>query len=65
MLQATSYHIHRWDDETHFYKKSLSMTFRSVTPEEHTEKVAKFFSRGFYRYAFFPKHAGAGSLWGS
>jgi len=41
-IGGTVYEIHRWDDETHFYKK---ITIRDVTlrtPEKHTEKVAKF-----------------------
>ncbi len=38
----TVYDIHRWDDETHFYKK-ITVTDPSLTkPLENTEKVAKF-----------------------
>ena len=38
----TTYRIHRWDDETHFYKK-ITVTDDSLTePLEYTEKVAKF-----------------------
>jgi SAM-dependent methyltransferase len=41
-IEGTTYDIHRWDDETHFYKK---MTIRDASlkkPLEFTEKVAKF-----------------------
>jgi SAM-dependent methyltransferase len=39
---GTTYEIHRWDDENHFYKK-ITITDASLTaPEEYTEKVAKF-----------------------
>jgi SAM-dependent methyltransferase len=41
-VAGTSYRIHRWDDETHFYKKITINDVSLVTPEEHTEKVAKF-----------------------
>jgi len=38
----TSYEIHRWDDDTHFYKK-ITVTDASLhSPIEYTEKVAKF-----------------------
>ena len=41
-IGETSYEIHRWDDDTHFYKK-LTVTDPSLlTPLEYTEKVAKF-----------------------
>lgn len=41
-VAGTSYRIHRWDDETHFYKKITINDVLLVTPEEHTERVAKF-----------------------
>ena len=38
----TVYDIHRWDDETHFYKK-ITVTDPSLTkPFENTERVSKF-----------------------
>lgn len=38
----TTYDIHRWDDEAHFYKK-ITVTDASLKePIIHTEKVAKF-----------------------
>ena len=41
-IDETMYDIHRWDDETHFYKK-ITMTDPSLAnPIEFTEKVAKF-----------------------
>lgn len=41
-IGETVYAIHRWDDETHFYKK-ITVTDPSLTrPLEYTEKVAKF-----------------------
>ena len=41
-VDETTYAIHRWDDETHFYKK-ITVTDPSLTkPIEYTEKVAKF-----------------------
>ena len=41
-VAGTSYQIHRWDDETHFYKKIIITDASLIVPEEHTEKVAKF-----------------------
>lgn len=41
-VAGTAYHIHRWDDETHFYKKITINDVSLTAPEEHTEKVAKF-----------------------
>jgi len=38
----TSYEIHRWDDESHFYKRIIITDPSLKTPEEHTERVAKF-----------------------
>jgi 2-polyprenyl-3-methyl-5-hydroxy-6-metoxy-1,4-benzoquinol methylase len=41
-LGETIYDIHRWDNDTHFYKK-ITVTDPSLTkPIEYTEKVAKF-----------------------
>lgn len=41
-LDGTVYEIHRWDDESHFYKK-IAVTDPSLTePLQYTEKVAKF-----------------------
>jgi len=41
-VAGTSFHIHRWDDESHFYKKIVIHDVSLIIPEEHTEKVAKF-----------------------
>lgn len=41
-IAGTSFEIHRWDDEEHFYKKMIITDASLVTPEEHTEKVVKF-----------------------
>ena len=41
-LDETLYEIHRWDDETHFYKKITVHDPILETPIEFTEKVAKF-----------------------
>lgn len=38
----TLYHIHRWDDATHFYKKITVQDPQLPVTVEHTEKVAKF-----------------------
>lgn len=38
----TAYEIHRWDDETHFYKKIIVTDSSLIQPIEYTEKVAKF-----------------------
>lgn len=41
-IDGTHYSIHRWDDETHFYKK-ITVTDASIKePLQYTEKVAKF-----------------------
>ncbi|MBC7873576.1 MAG: class I SAM-dependent methyltransferase [Ferruginibacter sp.] len=41
-IGETIYTIHRWDDETHFYKK-ITVTYPSLAqPLDYTEKVAKF-----------------------
>ena len=39
---ATEYHIHRWDDEDHFYKKITVKDPAAPAPVEYTEKVTKF-----------------------
>jgi len=41
-LGTTHYSIHRWDDETHFYKKIVVIDPLLPKPFESTEKVAKF-----------------------
>ncbi len=41
-VSGTSYEIHRWDDDNHFYKKIIITDASLKTPEEHTERVAKF-----------------------
>jgi SAM-dependent methyltransferase len=38
----TLYDIHKWDDETHFYKKITISDPSLSKPIEHTEKVCKF-----------------------
>ncbi|MGZ8511388.1 MAG: class I SAM-dependent methyltransferase [Chitinophagaceae bacterium] len=38
----TEYEIHRWDDDTHFYKKIRIEDPSLISPLEFTEKVAKF-----------------------
>jgi SAM-dependent methyltransferase len=41
-ISGTKYDIHRWDNETHFYKK-ITVTDASLSkPFEYTEQVAKF-----------------------
>ncbi|MEN9548720.1 MAG: hypothetical protein RIR12_1311 [Bacteroidota bacterium] len=42
VIDGTTYHIHRWHNETHFHK-TISVTDASLAePMEHREKVAKF-----------------------
>lgn len=41
-ISGTQYDIHRWDDETHFYKKITVRDNSLKSPLEYTEKVAKF-----------------------
>jgi len=41
-IDGTSYEIHKWHDEGHFYKRILIRDASLAVPEEHTEKVAKF-----------------------
>lgn len=38
----TTYDIHRWDDQTHFYKKIMIRDPLMHQPVDYTEKVAKF-----------------------
>jgi hypothetical protein len=38
----TVYGIHRWDDETHFYKKITVTDPALAKPFENTERVSKF-----------------------
>jgi SAM-dependent methyltransferase len=42
VLNGTTYNIHRWDDETHFYKKIEVSDEALKKPLEYTEKVSKF-----------------------
>ena len=41
-LNGTTYEIHRWDDETHFYKKIIISDPLLLHPIDFTEKVSKF-----------------------
>lgn len=41
-IGTTTYEIHRWDDETHFYKKITVTDPSLLQPYTCTEKVAKF-----------------------
>jgi SAM-dependent methyltransferase len=41
-IGTTTYDIHRWDDETHFYKKINIIDPSLLSPISFTEKVAKF-----------------------
>jgi hypothetical protein len=41
-VSDTSYEIHRWHDDSHFYKRIIIADPSLETPEEHTERVAKF-----------------------
>jgi SAM-dependent methyltransferase len=41
-INGTKYEIHRWDNETHFYKKITITDPALLKPEEYTEKVTKF-----------------------
>ncbi len=41
-IGETTYDIHRWDDENHFYKKIKVTDPILINPIEYTEKVAKF-----------------------
>jgi len=42
LVNGTTYDIHRWDDETHFFKKIMVSDPSLTEPYEYTEKVAKF-----------------------
>lgn len=41
-ISGTTYTIHRWDDEIHFYKKIIVTDSALDKPIEYTERVAKF-----------------------
>jgi SAM-dependent methyltransferase len=41
-ISGTVYEIHRWDDESHFYKSITITDAALLKPSVHTEKVAKF-----------------------
>ncbi len=41
-IEDTTYHIYRWHNETHFYKKIVVNDPNLQEPIVHTEKVAKF-----------------------
>lgn len=41
-INSTNYEIHRWHDETHFYKKIIIDDSQILQPVSYTEKVAKF-----------------------
>ena len=41
-INGTSYEIHRWHDETHFYKKMIIHDPLLLHPVDFTEKVSKF-----------------------
>lgn len=41
-IEDTRYEIHRWMDESHFYKRIIITDPSLQEPLEHTEKVAKF-----------------------
>ena len=41
-INGTNYEIHRWNDNTHFYKRITVTDPALLKPAEHTEKVAKF-----------------------
>lgn len=42
VLDGSTYNIHRWDDESHFYKKIVVTDPLLAKPLEYTERVAKF-----------------------
>jgi SAM-dependent methyltransferase len=42
LIEETTYTIHRWDDDSHFYKKIIVVDTSLSKPLEYTEKVAKF-----------------------
>ena len=41
-IAGTHYEIHRWDDDSHFYKRIIINDPSLKLPEEHTEREAKF-----------------------
>jgi SAM-dependent methyltransferase len=41
-VESTHYSIHRWHDDSHFYKKIIVNDHTLLQPIEHVEKVAKF-----------------------
>lgn len=41
-IGTTTYEIHRWHDESHFYKKIIVNDPLLLHPIDHTERVAKF-----------------------
>jgi SAM-dependent methyltransferase len=41
-LNGTGYEIHRWDNDSHFFKKIKISDPSLLVPEEYTEQVAKF-----------------------
>jgi len=41
-MNDTTYEIHRWHDETHFYKKIIISDPLLLHPIDFTEKVSKF-----------------------
>ncbi len=41
-INDTQYEIHRWHDDSHFYKRIIVTDPHLKEPLEHTEKVAKF-----------------------
>jgi len=41
-IESTTYKIHRWDDETHFYKRIIVEDPSLIRPLEFTEQVTKF-----------------------
>ena len=41
-INGTEYHINRWQDQDHFYKKIVIHDKALDKPKEYTEKVAKF-----------------------
>jgi SAM-dependent methyltransferase len=42
VIDKTTYEIHRWHDETHFYKKIIIHDPLLLHPIDYTEKVSKF-----------------------
>jgi len=42
LIDGTTYEIHRWQDESHFFKKIIVRDALLDYPIEHTEQVAKF-----------------------